>query len=125
MPAHVLVYDHSATILANFQHTLVQAGFRVTARFPREIERSEVAKHAPDILVLALSQEAYRSAIERVLFVHDDPTLVQIPILLVVPDDQTIPVPTDIAGIHYARYRQKPFNIDQVIEAVEALYPPD
>jgi len=121
MPTHILVYDHSALILANFQHTLEMSGFRVTARFPREIEPPQVAKYQPDIILLALIQESYRSSVERILAIHDDPTLVHIPIVLAVPDDQTIPVPQDVEGMVSVRYRQKPFNIDETIAAIRAL----
>ena len=121
MPTHILVYDHSALILANFQHTLELAGFRVTARFPREIEPPQVAKHQPDFILLALVQESYRSSVERILAIHDEPTLVHIPIVLAVPDDQDIPVPQDVEGMVAVRYRQKPFNIDAAIAAIRAL----
>jgi PleD family two-component response regulator len=121
MLTHVLVYDHSASILANFQHDLDRAGFRVTARFPREIELTEIAKHRPDIIMLALAPETSRNSLERMLFVHDEPTLVHIPILLAIPDDENILVPTDVAGVHYTRYRKTPFNIDAVIAAAKAI----
>jgi len=121
MPAHLLVYDHSAVILANIQHTLEMCGYKVTARFPREIEPREVAKHKPDIIVLTLVEDSYRSAVERILQIHDDPTLVHMPIVIGVPTDQEIPTPQDIEGIVTVRYRQKPFNIDEIVAAVRAL----
>lgn len=116
-----MVFDHSALILANFQHALEMNGFKVTARFPREIEPALVSKHMPDIILLALSQEAYRSSLERMIVVHDDPTLVHIPIVLAIPTDQDLPVPQDVTGIVQVRYQQKPFNIDEAMAAIRAL----
>lgn len=121
MPVHVLVYDHSATILANFHYVLMQAGFRVTARFPRELEPEQARKHAPDVLLVALTQETYHGTLKRAVTIHDDPTLVHIPIVFAVPDDQQIPVPDDIAGTQIVTYRQKPFQIDAVIATIRAL----
>ena len=71
--------------------------------------------------MLTLVADSYRSAVERILQIHDDPTLVHIPIVIGVPTDQEIPTPQDIVGIVNVRYQQKPFNIDEIIAAVRAL----
>lgn len=122
---HVLVYDHSAVILANFQYHLEMNGFKVTARFPRELEPAQVAKHRPDVILLALTEESYRSSLKAVIAIHDDPALVHIPIVLAVPTDQDIPVPQDVEGITCVRYQQKPFNIDEAVAAIRALETPN
>lgn len=121
MPAHVLLYDHSAVILANFQHFLLQHGFQVTARFPREIEVAQVRKHAPDVIVLAMQEGVSGNALERIVEVHDDPTTAHIPVVIATPVGQRMSLELPMVGMTQVDYIAKPFNIDAVIAAVENL----
>lgn len=120
-----MLYDHSAVILANFQHHIAQQGYDVIARFPREINVREVSKHKPEVIVLAMQKNAFGNALECMIEVHDDPLTVHIPVIVATPIDETLEFDLPEVGMSHVFYTPEPFNIDHVIDALNALDLPD
>lgn len=118
---HILVFDHSAVTLANFQHSLMEAGFRVTGRFPREINLREVQKHSPDAIVLGLVETFSTATVDRMVDIHDEPTTSHIPIIVASPRHHNIILRLPEVGMTHVHYTPEPFEIDAVIAQLRAL----
>lgn len=118
---YVLLYDHSAVLLARFQDRLLSAGYRVTARFPREMTIEQVRKHAPDVIVLGLTAEAGTGGLEKLRLVRDHPTTVHIPAIIATEAGTDIPVPFDDVMVRHVEFTVMPFNCDQVLAELEQL----
>jgi PleD family two-component response regulator len=121
MAVHILLYDHSAVILARFQHALVKAGYRVTDRFPREMTVDQVRNYNPDALVLALTRTALQSGLEKLRPVRDHPTTLHIPVVVATPVEEDITLDIEDEGVTHVRYRNEPFNIDDLLLAIPPL----
>lgn len=121
MSTHILVFDHSAVLLATFEHQIEAAGYKVTPRFPREINKREIAKHSPDIILLALPETGGSDALGRMIALHDDPELVHLPVVVATPSGQRLHVDSLPVGITHVDFMLTPFDIQDVLAEIRRI----
>ncbi len=120
MAPHIVVFNHSASLLVLFRENLTASGYTVSTHLQELTSLDEIREPRPDLIILAYLRGYIENELDILDALKADPELGDIPVIVFA----TGPIrgEQEING-RPARYHQlveKPFNRAQLLDAVSS-----
>lgn len=125
MSALIMVFDDTQEVLSLFERILTGEGYRVNLQFHTqgEVELDLVKQFKPDLLIIDLLYPQRQIGWILIQKVRTDPQTVSLPIILCTAKSELVQQLAPQLREKQVKVVHKPFNVNELIEAVKSLLP--
>jgi len=123
-PQHVLVIDDDQSHVALYRDVLAEDGYRVTAATSPVLEPQEITSVAPDLILLDLRFQNTNGGLALLQQLKASPLTRTIPVLVCSADHHQVAALQDQLVAWDCGILTKPFNIDELLAAIDACLAP-
>ncbi|MEP7289971.1 MAG: response regulator [Chloroflexota bacterium] len=125
MPAqpHIVIFNHSPNLLKLFQAALSKKGYKISTHLQEMSHLDQIMQDPPDLIILGTLKGYLDSEVEIIQKIRQDSTAGTIPIIVCTTGDLFLAKNEQVSEVKYFSIVPKPFDIQDLLSAVEAALP--